>query len=112
MRVADSSSEITFKLWFKDECQHKWRSRETCYTHEDSKETESQHNIDIENIVADSITADEAYYKNNCIKIVIWYLKYVWEPSLCNNLNKVCNNCRDKYTCKDKHSQIMLLYHK
>ena len=112
MRVADSSSEITFKLWFKDECQHKWRSRETCYTHEDSKETESQHNIDIENIVADSITTDEAYYKNNCIKVVIWYLKYVWEPSLCYNLNKVCNNCRDKYTCKDKHSQIMLLYHK
>ena len=58
------------------------------------------------------VTTDEAYYKNYSVEIVIWYLKNIWEPSLCYNLDKICNDCRDKYTCKDKHSQIMLLNHK
>lgn len=34
MGIADSSSEVSLKLWLKNECQYKWGSRKTCDAHE------------------------------------------------------------------------------
>ena len=80
MGIADSSSEITFKFRLENKCQYKWRCGETGNIHEYSQETESQHDVDAEDVAADSVTTDEAYYKNYSVEIVIWYLKNIWEP--------------------------------
>ena len=43
---------------------------------------------------------------------MIWYLKYVREPSLGNDLDDVGDDCRNKDASKDEHCKIFLLHHK